>query len=276
MRVYLSAMDVGEKDSRTFRSVGEDWEQVVHTDGPPPPPKRSDFESFKKQAPMSLYEEHESLARGCNAHVLLVLGLVLLGILLIVAITSIAASQPEEDNEPLFVALTFAMVCGSFAIIPVGILGARLMPSKRKRLRARWRSEMGPHLGSFSAMIDRHPVRLGQPFDMRYEQEALRSLELIGGSAALMVIESVRYGCGTDTCYQTELRPTGIEQPIEPQPLRAGRSFQVDARLTLPVYDPPTQVYKNNRLGYAVRITLQFDDPDLPDYVEVFQVQVVG
>ncbi len=275
MRVYLSATDVGEKDSRTFRSVGEDWEQVVHTDGPPPPPKRSDFEAFKKQAPIHLYEEHEALARGCNAHVLLILGLVLLGVLLIVAMTSITASQPEEDNEPLFVALTFAIVCGSFAIIPVGILGARLMPSKRKRLRARWRSESGPHLGDFSVMIDRHPVFLGQSFDIRYEQEALRTMELTGGSVSMMVIESVRYGCGTDTCYQTELRPTGIEQPIDAQPLREGRTFQVDARLTLPVNAPPTQVYKNNRLGYALRVTLQFGR-GLPDYTEDFRVQVVA
>lgn len=136
-----------------------------------------------------------------------------------------------------------------------------------------WFMAVGPRLGAPQMMVSAAWLRLGDDLDITYQQEILKDSTLLAGSIELFIRESVRYTCGTDTCYAKHDHSITSEA-FKGQSLVGGMTLSQRFRLQIPLDSMPTFGAPNNKIGWIVRVNLSFEN--LSKYEELYEITVTA
>lgn len=199
-----------------------------------------------------VYSKQAPKLSGCTAIIAFAGGL------LVFIVAMISAPDPEE-SFPTFIMLCLGPPIGAFLFYYA--------------IMQYWFITVGPRLGEPQLMVSASWVQLGDEIEIRYQQPILKDSVLLAGSVELIVRESVRYSCGTDTCYAQHDHQ--IEsQGFRSQSLPAGMTLNERFRIRIPEKSMPTFGATNNKIGWLIHVNLSFEN--LAQYDELFEITVTA
>lgn len=175
------------------------------------------------------------------------------------ALGAAAAFAMNTDDGGMWIPTTCCGIIGTLALLGgIWTLISGLMVSSK--------------IHSAAVIVERWPLRLGERFNVEYEQQAKGSMKIDRVTLTLTCQEWVRYRQGTDT--RTDKKDVYEQEVVllESGDVPARWRLTGTAELTIPAERMHTIDFSNNKIKWTLKLTTEITS--WPDYAAEFKLEV--